>query len=83
MSRVAKCGSCRAPIVWALTAAGRKMPVDAVPVDDGDFIMGPDDTIVKIQPFAEVPLGVDRFTSHFVTCPDRDEWRKPRSRVGD
>jgi hypothetical protein len=83
VSQVSKCGSCRAPVVWVITAAGRKMPVDAVPVDDGDFYAGEDGRYTKVQPFGDAPEGVDRFTSHFVTCPDRDEWRKPRSRTGD
>lgn len=31
------CGSCGAPIVWATTAHGRRIPVDPDPVPDGNL----------------------------------------------
>lgn len=48
-----ECRSCGEPILWCVTAKGKKMPVD-VPVD------------------AQEPT-----TSHFATCKDAEEWRKP------
>lgn len=48
----AECRSCGAPILWCVTARGKKMPVD-VPADD------------------------EPTTSHFATCPNAQEWRKP------
>lgn len=47
-----ECRSCGAPILWCITAKGKKMPVD-VPTDDGPT------------------------TSHFATCPEANQWRKP------
>jgi hypothetical protein len=33
------CSSCNAPIVWALTERGKRMPVDAEPVEDGNVLL--------------------------------------------
>ena len=30
----AQCGSCHAPVVWAITEKGKRMPVDAEPVEE-------------------------------------------------
>lgn len=43
------CSSCKQPIVWVRTDAGKSMPCN------------PEDA-----------------TSHFITCPNRDQHRKPR-----
>jgi hypothetical protein len=47
-SNEGRCRSCRAEVLWCVTPAGKKAPIDR----SGE--------------------------SHFVTCPDRDEWRKGR-----
>jgi hypothetical protein len=77
------CRSCKAPIVWAITAAkGARMPLDPDPVDDGNVWVvrwKPDGTpIVAVALHADaVPiLARERFVSHFTTCPDSKEWRK-------
>ena len=57
-----QCRSCKAVVYWVLTPAGKRMPVDC------DVDGGHEPTIY------EPGHGV----SHFSTCPDRDEWRKPR-----
>ncbi len=36
MAATDRCRSCRAPIVWARTPAGRLMPLDPTPTDDGN-----------------------------------------------
>lgn len=80
-SRVTRCSTCRAPIVWFLTRNGRKMPLDAVEVDDGDFVIV-DDVAQRVPPFTVLDPDVQRFTSHFVTCPDRDLHRQARPTKG-
>lgn len=45
------CRSCKAAVLWCVTPAGKRSPVNA----DG--------------------------TSHFSTCPQADNWRKPRPRA--
>lgn len=58
-----RCSSCGAPIVWFRTRAGKKMPVDASSCEPTD---------------AEHQLDLSRHRSHFSTCPEADNWRKPR-----
>lgn len=68
----ATCRSCRAPIIWAVSAkTGKPMPLDYARVDEG----------VRWQPDAENvarqcsgrELG---HVSHFATCPDAVRHRR-------
>jgi hypothetical protein len=75
--RIDGCRSCTAPIVWATTGGGKRMPVDAEPVADGNVELSP----VNGNPVATVldapsliPGALRR--SHFVTCPDAGAWRQ-------
>lgn len=65
----ATCRSCGAAIVWAVTAAGKRMPLDAKP----------ERRLVR-EGRQEPPLVVvtDTYTSHFATCPNADQHRKPK-----
>lgn len=75
------CRSCHAPVRWVLTAHGKRMPIDPEPVSDGNVWI---DHYEAGTPVVEVALSGDgvpaaaaeRFQSHFVSCPQRDEWRK-------
>lgn len=73
------CRSCKKPIVWAETEKGRKMPVDLDATPDGNIELrdrgrnrAPLAIYVKASDDGEL-----RFTSHFVTCPQANRWRKP------
>jgi hypothetical protein len=76
------CRSCAAPVIWAVTEAGRPMPVDAEPAPDGTVRLedrgGP-------QPLARVVPAAKRFgvtglrKSHFATCPEAGAWRRRRA----
>lgn len=78
------CRSCGAQIIWAVTTSGRRMPVDAAPVPNGNVALCPHPspghapTAHIVSPQAEAHQD-DRFTSHFATCPHADEHRTPRS----
>lgn len=76
------CRSCGADIVWAVTAAGKRMPVDAEPVPEGNValvdlasgeihatVLGEGEALL-----AEEPLHL----SHFATCVFADQHRRPR-----
>lgn len=75
---VTRCSTCRAPIVWSRTASGKRMPMDAAPVEDGDFVFDDDGVVRRIVSTHDLDPHRDRFHSHFVTCPDRDLHRQPR-----
>ena len=59
-----RCRSCRKLIVWFRTAAGKRMPVDAETTKPTDR--------------AE-QLDLTRHISHFSTCPNADQHRRPRA----
>lgn len=67
-----RCRSCGAPIVWAVTAAGKRMPLDAEPVyaiGSGVVSLNGDEVAVVERPR---PL----YVSHFATCPNADQHRR-------
>lgn len=85
------CRSCGASIVWVETEAkaskpARMMPLDAgndglaVNVDDGTGnIVFTGVMSVKGNPIVRMlPKGKGNRRSHFVTCPNRDQHRKPK-----
>ena len=72
MTEFAMCHSCGADIFWSVTSHGKRMPVDATPVDDGNLQVVAGE-IVGIPPGVEVTG--DRFKSHFATCPAAQEHR--------
>jgi hypothetical protein len=63
------CRSCGAPVEWAETATGKRMPFDPPIV-----------TVPALMPAmidGRVVEDVDPATvSHFATCPDAKDWRR-------
>lgn len=78
-----RCRSCSAPIVWCKTDAGRNMPIDIEPADDGNIAVytAPDDDHLHAQvvrpgePVAGGDSGL-RYRSHFSTCPNGERHRR-------
>lgn len=80
------CRSCGAAVVWAVTGTGKRLPLDAEPVDGGNVLLAP--AAPGQTPLATVVgkrgqpsiFGDDgpRYTSHFATCPQADAHRRPR-----
>lgn len=80
-----RCHSCAAPILWASIGDGKRMPLDAEPVIGGNVRLIPPDggranALAVITPAGQRDLfdpadDGTRYVSHFVTCPDADEWR--------
>jgi hypothetical protein len=75
-----RCRSCGAPVIWAVSAYGRKLPVDAHPAEAGQWWLTTDDPRATVPNFRRVdlytPAAAPRYTSHFATCPQADKWRK-------
>lgn len=69
------CKSCKAPIRWVHTANGKRMPLNADPVPDGNITIR-DGIAHTGQP--ELFDDKERFTSHFVTCPFAAQHRKAK-----
>jgi hypothetical protein len=66
--RIVRCRSCNAKIIWLLTKNLKPMPVDADTVEPGD-------TELNLQTKSN-PEGTH--ISHFSTCPNANQHRKPR-----
>lgn len=70
------CRSCNAEIIWAVTEAGRRIPLDAEPVKSdelrGLFVLydGPERVARTVPPV---------YRTHFATCPNADQHRGSRS----
>ena len=71
MTATERCRSCRAPIVWARTTAGRLMPLDPTPTDAGNVEIINGHAVVHGQaPLAHRNL----YMPHFATCPQGQQW---------
>jgi hypothetical protein len=82
---VSACRSCGAEIWWAYTAQGRRVPLDADPTPSGNlYVVDVPDTPVE-DPFVAVvtkyrqpPAGAPLYQSHFASCPQAAQHRRPR-----
>lgn len=69
------CRTCGAPILWAHTRHGMRLPVDPIPVSGGNL------ELIMDQPAGPVAVYVEatdeiRHVSHFATCPDATRHRR-------
>ena len=74
-----RCKSCGARITFATTATGKLGPFELHP--EGQFVLENGKARFVGKGALQLDLGaapVDHYTSHFSTCPQRDEWRKPK-----
>lgn len=81
------CRSCHAQIIWVVTEAGRKMPLDPEPTEAGKVIirMGPhheqavahvetaEETVARLK--AAIPAARTAYIPHHASCPDAAKWR--------
>ena len=70
------CRGCEARVLWAHTGA-RLMPVDPLPVDNGNVELSEvgGQLVAKV-----VAVGPGKFQSHFVTCKQAERFRKKPAR---
>jgi hypothetical protein len=77
---MSRCRSCDAPLLWARTEKGRRIPLDPEPYTgpepSGLFVLREGGLAVAAPPgaFEDEPL----YRSHFATCPDAALHRKSR-----
>jgi hypothetical protein len=51
------------------------MPIDAEPSPQGTFVLEDEEAETPRALYAPKSFG-ERYTSHFATCPEVDEWRR-------
>ena len=76
------CRTCKAPVRWAATAAGRAIPLDPEPNPDGNLWLdarGVAHNIARLTDDEQAEIAGDPlYIAHFVTCPDAAQHRRPR-----
>ena len=74
----AKCSSCGAAVIWTVTEAGKRMPVDATPA-------GKVTVLVKNPDGSDTPVSRmrDHFVSHFATCPNAQSHRTKKPKTAE
>lgn len=74
------CRSCGAPVRWVITSRGKRMPLDAEPVDDGNVVLDMSDrndpVAIVVPPEQILVEDGPRYVSHFATCPNADQHRR-------
>lgn len=84
---MSSCRSCGASITWAVAESGKRIPVDAQPVANGNLRLSqePGDGSFTIQRARVTGSTIDlldptddgaRYVSHYATCPDAADWRR-------
>ncbi len=76
----ATCRSCGANVTWVVTHKGKRMPIDLIAREDGnlviDVVVNGVPTVRYVDPKQPSLEARERYVSHFVSCPDRTEWRR-------
>jgi hypothetical protein len=72
------CKSCGRPIIFAITAKGRRMPLDADPVAGGNVLVTQEDEDLRaaVVDSASQPVTRPLYRSHFVSCPNAARHRR-------
>lgn len=76
------CKSCGAPIMWAETAKGHRIPIDPEPVLGGNILLSHRDVEPSLPPLATVFAHAfensdePTYKSHFATCPNASSHRR-------
>lgn len=89
---MSQCQTCGAEIEWARTEEGHSIPLDKVPVADGNIDLVLDKgrwtarvlkkaQLEKLRAGALPGLMPKLYRSHFATCPQSDYWRRNKKRT--
>lgn len=72
------CRSCQAPIRWAKTVAGKRMPLDANPSPEGTVVIRNGLAVVLGGLALSDAVDPDevRYVAHWATCPTHYEHRR-------
>ena len=87
MPELGKCRSCGKPIIWVtMVASGKKNPLDSLPTPKGNVVLVPEgngDT-ARVLNAEELKAAQAKeanylYLSHFATCSQAKQHRKPRN----
>lgn len=77
------CSACPAHIIWAISPAGARSPIDYAPSDDGNvLLLSPSDlgqvlavTLSKGGLDLARERGLQLRLNHFASCPERERFK--------
>jgi len=69
------CRTCGATIVWSRTENNKNIPLNPEPVEGGNIILECNGALARVVK----PDGARRYISHYATCPQAAQHRRPRS----
>lgn len=82
LSPTVPCSTCRSPIYWGTTDNLKRIPIDPAPAKGGNIYVVPGESVVVLKKGdaerVEAERGVILHKSHFATCPQAKQHRKPR-----
>jgi hypothetical protein len=81
LRRIDKCKACSAPILWAETSSGKKIPIDAAPVANGNVVLYDGPGSGKLLAFTTLEArakATELFQSHSASCPEPKTFRRRR-----
>lgn len=79
---ISQCRSCHKRIIWTTNiSSGKRMPVDADPVETGNIILvsgndGPEARVLTNDELSRRATRSGLYVSHFTTCNDPAGWRR-------
>ena len=71
------CRTCKQPVRWARTERGNAIPLDPAPAANGSIRLRAGVAIV-VPEADRAELAGELYLSHFATCPDAAQHRRPR-----
>lgn len=79
-ARIVRCSTCGAQMFFALTPAGKRIPIDLEPRADGNLVIRrPENGKVIAVPAKDAQPGETiRHVSHFATCSEAASHRRSR-----
>lgn len=81
--KTARCRTCSAEIVWARMPSGKLSPFDAQASAAGGWGLTEAGGEVRARRLERTTEGGEPgYVSHFASCPQRDEHRRPRQTGG-
>jgi hypothetical protein len=77
----ASCKYCGARVIWAKTSKGKLMPMDASPVDEGEWALDFQGDTSKPPRAHRAEAGTQlRYQTHWATCPSSKKARAEAQR---
>ena len=76
--RTEPCKSCGAKMIWTVTEKGRNMPIDPLPVLNGNIDLTKREDDTYLAKYKKADPEKTGYVSHFATCPNSRQHRRKK-----